>query len=192
MNLFLKQKLQPFCGVFPILTSSMPLLHTAWTFFVSLDCTKFLSFFLSLKLPNFLFIFFNWRKVTLQRCDCYCHITMQTSHTYTYIPFFLSLPPLLPSHPTKSSQRTRLGSLCYTETPQQLFYIWKWKSLSCVYSGWPHGLCSPWTSPGQNTEVGSLSLLQRIFPTQGSNQGFPHFRQILYQLSYKGNPFYIW
>ena len=32
---------------------------------------------------------------------------------------------------------------------------------------WPHGLYSPWNSPGQNTRVGSLSLLQRIFPTQG-------------------------
>ena len=31
----------------------------------------------------------------------------------------------------------------------------------------PHGLYSPWNSPGQNTEVGSLSLLQGIFPTQG-------------------------
>ena len=28
--------------------------------------------------------------------------------------------------------------------------------------------CSPWNSPGQNTGVGSLSLLQGIFPTQGS------------------------
>ena len=30
---------------------------------------------------------------------------------------------------------------------------------------WPHGLYSPWNSPGQNTGVGSLSLLQQIFPT---------------------------
>ena len=53
---------------------------------------------------------------------------------------------------------------------------------------WPHGLYSPWNSPGQNTGVGSLSLLQRIFPTQGSNPGLPHCRQILYQLSHKGSP----
>ena len=32
----------------------------------------------------------------------------------------------------------------------------------------PHGLYSPWNSPGQNTGVGSLSLLQGIFPTQVS------------------------
>ena len=44
----------------------------------------------------------------------------------------------------------------------------------------PHGLYSPWNSPGQNTGVGSLSLLQGIFPTQGSNPGLPHCMQILY------------
>ena len=39
-----------------------------------------------------------------------------------------------------------------------------------------------------NTGVGSLSLLQGTFPTQGSNPGLLHYRQILYQLSYQGNP----
>ena len=56
------------------------------------------------------------------------------------------------------------------------------------YSLWPHGLYSPWNSPGSNTGVGSLSLLQGIFPTQGLNPGFPHCRWILYQLSHKGSP----
>ena len=51
-----------------------------------------------------------------------------------------------------------------------------------------HGLNSPWNSPGQNTGVGSLSILQRIFPTQGSNPGLLHCRWILYQLSHKGSP----
>ena len=49
---------------------------------------------------------------------------------------------------------------------------------------WPCGLYSPWNSPGQNTGVGSLSLLQGIFPTQGSNPGLLHCGQILYQLSH--------
>ena len=40
----------------------------------------------------------------------------------------------------------------------------------------PHGLHSPWNSSGQNTGVSSLSLLQGIFPTQGSNPGLPHCR----------------
>ena len=51
-----------------------------------------------------------------------------------------------------------------------------------------HGLYSPWNSPGQNTGVGSLSLLQRIFPTQGSNPGRLHCRWILDQLSHQGSP----
>ena len=45
--------------------------------------------------------------------------------------------------------------------------------LSCSVmsnSLWAHRLYSPWNSPGQNTGVGSLSLLQGIFPTQVSNQ----------------------
>ena len=62
------------------------------------------------------------------------------------------------------------------------------KPLSCVqlfatlctiqsmeFSGWNAGVCS-------------LSLLQGIFPTQGLNPGFPHCRQILYQLNHKGSP----
>ena len=51
-----------------------------------------------------------------------------------------------------------------------------------------HGLYSPWNSPGQDTGVGSLSLLQGIFPTQGSSPGLPYCRRILYQLSHKGSP----
>ena len=49
---------------------------------------------------------------------------------------------------------------------------------SCLFA-------TPWNSPGQNTGVDSLSLLQGIFPTQGSNPGPPHCRRILYQLSHK-------
>ena len=67
--------------------------------------------------------------------------------------------------------------------------ILKRKSESCSVmsdSLWPNRLCS-WKSPGQNTGVGSLSLLQGIFPTQGSNPGLPHCRQILYQLSQSYN-----
>ena len=39
----------------------------------------------------------------------------------------------------------------------------------------PQGLYSPWNSPGQNTGVVSLSLLQGIFPTQGLHSGSPTF-----------------
>ena len=50
----------------------------------------------------------------------------------------------------------------------------------------PHGLYSPWNSPGQNTGVGSISLL-RGSSTQGLNPGLPRCRWILHQLSHKGS-----
>ena len=55
----------------------------------------------------------------------------------------------------------------------------------------PWTIYSPWNSPGQDTGVGSLSLLQGIFPIQGLNPGLPHCGQILYQLSHQGSLFII-
>ena len=57
----------------------------------------------------------------------------------------------------------------------------------------PHGLqltrlLCPRDFPGNDTGMGCHFLLQGIFPTQGLNLGLLHCRQILYQLSYKGNP----
>ena len=70
------------------------------------------------------------------------------------------------------------------------------ESVSCSVvtdSWWPHGLqparlLCPWTSPGKNTGVGCHALLQGIFLTQGLNLGLPHWRQILYCLSFQGHP----
>ena len=50
-----------------------------------------------------------------------------------------------------------------------------------------HGLYSPWSPPGQNTGVGSLSFFQGIFPTQELNWDLLLCRQILYQLNYWGS-----
>ena len=73
------------------------------------------------------------------------------------------------------------------------FYFWKWtwKSLSLFWLLWPPGLYSPWNSPGQNTGVGSLSLLQgssqprdrtqvshiagRFFTSWATREGLKHF-----------------
>ena len=49
----------------------------------------------------------------------------------------------------------------------------------------------PWNSLGQNIGVGSLSVLQGIFPTQELNQGLLCCRWILYQLSYQGSPIQV-
>ena len=63
----------------------------------------------------------------------------------------------------------------------------KSESLSAVSDSLPpDGPYSLWNSPGQNTGVGSHSLLQGILPTQGLNPGLLNCRWILYQLSYKG------
>ena len=85
------------------------------------------------------------------------------------------------------SQRTRYD----WATKRTQHTTWKgvkWRPLSRVRLFTTRGLYSPWNSPGQNTGVGSLSLLQGIFPTQGLNPGLPHCTQILYQLSHKGSP----
>ena len=65
---------------------------------------------------------------------------------------------------------------------------WKSKSLGRVQL-----FATPWIiqsmySPGQNTGVGTLFLLQGIFPNQRLNPGLPHCRWILYQLSHKESP----
>ena len=86
------------------------------------------------------------------------------------------------------TQRLNLGYLCLLH--------WQAGSLSLCHLGspiFPHGLqptrlLCPWDSPGKNTGVGSLSLLQGIVPTQGSNAGLLCGRQILYSLS----PQFLW
>ena len=58
-------------------------------------------------------------------------------------------------------------------SPFYLYFLgkWKWKSLSHAWLfTTPWTIYSPWNSPSQNTRVGSHSLLQGIFPTQGSTQ----------------------
>ena len=80
------------------------------------------------------------------------------------------------SFPTKDQTCTLCIGKSESESHSVVSYSWQ-----------PHGLHSPWNSLGQNTEVGRLSLLQGIFPTQGSNSGLLHCRWILYQLSHKGS-----
>ena len=110
-----------------------------------------------------------------------------TNNIYGLFIFFLTLHSL-----RDPSSQTRywtciLGNKGMNWTTRELpqwFVKWS-ESRSVVFDPlWSHGLYSPWNSPGQNTGVGSLSLLQGIFPTQGSNPGLPHGRQILYQLSH--------
>ena len=58
---------------------------------------------------------------------------------------------------------------------------------SCLTLCDPHGLYRPWNSPGQNTGVGSLSLHQGIFPTQGSNPCLLPWQADSLPLSHQGS-----
>ena len=72
---------------------------------------------------------------------------------------------------------------CYCESEKVKVQVTQWCPTLCNRMD-----CSPWDSSGQNTGMGGCSLLQGIFPTQGSNPGLPHCRWILYQLSHQGSP----
>ena len=56
------------------------------------------------------------------------------------------------------------------------------------YSLQPHGLNSPWNSPGQNTGVGSLSLLQGNLPGPGIKLRSPILRANSLQAEPQGKP----
>ena len=74
------------------------------------------------------------------------------------------------------------------------FRILKWKWSGSVMSDSLHTpwtvatrLLCPWDFPGKSTGMGCHFLLQGIFPTQGSNPGFLHCKQMLYSLGHQGN-----
>ena len=60
-------------------------------------------------------------------------------------------------------------------------------AMSDSATSWTVTSQAPWDFPSKNTGVGFHSLLQGIFPTQGSNPVLPYSRQILYRLSHQGN-----
>ena len=98
---------------------------------------------------------------------------------------YIKLLPPVSITPILREEHHRISIACI-----KLFLLIESESCSVVSDSLQlHGL---WISPSQNSGVGSLSLLQGIFLTQGSNLGLPHWRQILYQLSHKGDfLFYI-
>ena len=82
--------------------------------------------------------------------------------------------------------------VCFPKICSSILYLGE-KNMNMKVAQSCPTLCNPmdcpWNSPGQDTRVGSLFLLQEIFQTQGLNPGLPHCRQILYQLSHKGRPY---
>ena len=138
-----------------------------------------------------------WYLKLYQDAKPFC-TTSLSAHLVHYIGPFRHVSP--PSIKPLMSLSLTLGSF-FSHEVEQVQVLWVYgvqpniyiyESESCLVisdSPRPHELYSPWNSPGQNTGVGSLSLLQGIFPTQGSNTGLPHCRRILYQLGRKRSPY---
>ena len=119
----------------------------------------------------------------------------------------LSIERLL--YAKRSAVLCLVAQLCLTLCePSRLLCLWRfsrqeyWNGLPCPPPGdlptlgiearsptlQADSLPSESSRKPKNTGVGSLSLLQGIFPTQESNRGLLSCRQILYQLSYQGSP----
>ena len=96
---------------------------------------------------SFLNLFFNWRKIGLPCCVDFCvDTTVQISHNCTCITLLLSFPPLPLSHCCRSSQGTKLGSLCFIATSHQLsilhmvMHMFQCCSLNCPTLSFPRCL----------------------------------------------------
>ena len=106
---------------------------------------------------------------------------------------------VFPFHPNhlqliaKKNSHTKLN-----DSRSDLFHS-SYKMLVCLVAQSCSTLCNPvdcslpdssvhGDSPSMNTEVGCHAPLPRIFPTQGSNSGLLHCRQILYCLNHQGSP----
>ena len=138
---------------------------------------------------------FSWNLLKLMSIES----VMSSNHLFLCHTLLL-LPLIFPSIRVFSSESApcimwpKYWSFSFSISPSNEYsefisFEVKWKSLSLVWLFAAHDLYNPWNSPGQNTGVGKLSLLQGIFPTQGSNPGLPHCRWFLYQLklSHKGS-----
>ena len=145
-------------------------------------------------------MYFNWRIITSQSCDGFCHTSTWICHRYTCVPPCWT-PLSTPSSPCPSglSQGTCFGypASCI-ELVLVIYLIYGDGCLvTLVSNSFDPMDCSPpgssvqGDSPGKNTGVGCHALLQGIFPTQGLNSDLLHCRWILYHLSHQGSP-YIW
>ena len=134
--------------------------------------------------------------ISLLECDCFtalCQLQFLLRRDVSQPHVLLSLLPLEPpscslSRPSTSSPSTGLSFPCTEQLPAIYFTQESGSHPVVSDSLRPRELYSPWNSAGRNTGVGSLSLLQGIFPTQELSPGLPHCRCLLYQLSHNGSP----
>ena len=79
----------------------------------------------------------------------------------------------------RSCDKDRMVCVCAQSLSHVQLFATQWTA--------PARLLCPWDSPDKNTGVGCHTLLQGIFPTQGSNPGLLHCRWILYCLNHQAN-----
>ena len=121
----------------------------------SISSTDYLRHFISSSL-SFILLKFVWTSLLLfldseNKCSPLSRLIVSSMPYWVHLPghwhFHFLFPVIVPQ--TSSSWK------------------WKWRSLVTSDSFRPHGLYSPWNSPGQNTGVGNLSLLQGDLPNPG-------------------------
>ena len=123
-------------------------------------------------------------------------VSMEVSRQEYWKRLSFPSPGCLPDPRIEPAAPALVGRFLTNYTTWEALLIIKVKSLSCVWlfvTPWMvayHAL-HPWDFPGNSTGVGCHFLLQRIFPTQRSNLGFPHCRQTLYRLSHQGRVWWV-
>ena len=137
-----------------------------------------------------------WLFVALWTVECQAPLPMGFSRKNPWVGCHALLQGMLPTQgsnlPLLHLLHWQVGFLPLAP-PGKTIIIHERESGSVVSDSlWPHGLHSPWNSPGHKAGVGSRSLLQGIFLTHRSNPVLPHYGRMLYQLSHKGSISYIW
>ena len=118
-------------------------------------------------------------------CICWLH--------FSFMDHFVNTEPTWECRQRPRGQRWVGGALGQRLTLSTPWLLHLYVALSHVRFCDPMG-CNPsgssvhGDSPGKNTGVGCHALLQRIFPTQGSNPDLPHCRRILYHPGHQGSP----
>ena len=107
----------------------------------------------------------------IQLCESFWFVKIYTPNC-----LLLNLHPQSPQHLLGSGVCFKVSQVLVAQSCLTL----------CVHGLQSTSVFCPWDSPGKNPGVGRHLLLQGIFPTQGSNPGLLHCRQILYHLSHQG------